>query len=350
MNPTLVHSASGRTAGDLESQRPALSVVAPCYNEADCLGQLYDRVTGVCRAAVGPGNYEILLIDDGSADLTWQRIAELAARDPHVVGVALSRNHGHQLALSAGLTVCRGERILIIDADLQDPPELLPEMMRRMDEGADVVFGRRTAREGEDWFKTLTAKLFYRMFKRLVEFDIPLDTGDFRLISARVLSLLNGMPEQHRFIRGMVSWVGLKQVAVTYERQARHAGETKYPLSKMLRFAIDGITSFSVRPLRLASYLGMTFGVLGLATLVYTLAAWALNWTVAGWTSLMTVVLLLGSAQLVVLGVMGEYLGRLCLEAKQRPLFVIDKIERQPLREAALAPGMEQYAAVKALR
>jgi hypothetical protein len=166
--------------------------------------------------------------------------------------------------------------------------------------------------------------------KDRVEFDMPLDTGDFRLISKRVLRLLNDMPEQHRFIRGMVSWVGFNQVAITYERQSRHAGETKYPLRKMLRFALDGITSFSVRPLRLASYLGMTFGALGIAVLGYTLIAWTMRWTVAGWTSIMTVVLLLGSAQLAVLGIIGEYLGRLCLEAKRRPLFVIDKIERKP--------------------
>ena len=327
-----------------------LSVVAPCYNEADCLGLLYDRVTQVCLQEVGATEYELLLIDDGSSDQTWMRIEELTHRDPHVVGVALSRNHGHQLALTAGLTVCRGERILIIDADLQDPPELLPEMMRRMDEGADVVFGRRTSREGEDWFKKVTASLFYRIFKRLVEFDIPLDTGDFRLISRRVLSLLNAMPEQHRFIRGMVSWVGFNQVAVTYERQARHAGETKYPLRKMLRFAFDGITSFSVRPLRLASYLGLTFGILGLVTLIYTLTAWTLGWAVVGWTSIMTVVLLLGSAQLVVLGVMGEYLGRLCLEAKRRPLFVIEKIERRSFAEPARGGAQEHLAATNPVK
>jgi dolichol-phosphate mannosyltransferase len=299
-------------------------------------------VTKVCRAEVGPTHYEVILVDDGSSDQTWERIAEIVQRDAHVVGVALSRNHGHQLALSAGLTICRGERILIIDADLQDPPELLPEMMRRMDEGADVVFGQRISREGERWFKTFAAKQFYRIFRNLVDFDVPLDTGDFRLISSRVLRLLNDMPEQHRFIRAMVSWTGFKQVAVTYERQVRHAGETKYPLSKLLRMAFDGITGFSICPLRLASYLGMTFGVLGIAVLVFTMTAWMMSWTVAGWGSIITVVLLLGSAQLVVLGVIGEYLGRLCLESKRRPLFVIDRIERKPF--PSLPPHVDQAA------
>lgn len=326
---------------------PRLSVVAPCYNEADCLEQLHARVTEVCRAEVGEGRYEIVLVDDGSSDRTWQSIRALAAADPHITGVTLSRNHGHQLALSAGLTVCRGQRILIIDADLQDPPELLPEMMRLMDEGADVVYGQRRSREGESWFKEITAKAFYRLFDRLVEFPIPLDCGDFRLISRRALDVLNAMPEQHRFIRGMVSWIGFEQVPVYYERQARYAGKTSYPFTKMLRFAFDAITSFSVRPLRIASYLGMTFGLLALLALVYTLIGWALGHTVLGWTSVMTVILLLGSAQLIVIGVVGEYLGRLCLEAKQRPLYVIDQIARGTQCLAADHDARAQQAALQ---
>lgn len=307
---------------------PALSAVVPCYNEAETISELYRRLAAACSFAVGD-NYEVVLVDDGSRDETWNCINDLCQTDGHVIGVALSRNHGHQLALSAGLTVCRGERILIIDADLQDPPELLPEMMRLMDAGADVVFGQRVRREGETHFKRGSAALFYRLLRRLVDIDIPLDAGDFRLMSRRSLDVLVSMPEQHRFVRGMVSWIGFKQVPLRYERQARFAGETKYPIRKMVRFALDAITSFSVRPLRAASYLGLLFGVFGLALLVSTLVAWLAGETVQGWTSVMCVVLLLGSAQLFVTGVFGEYLGRLYLETKRRPLFVIDKVVRR---------------------
>jgi dolichol-phosphate mannosyltransferase len=324
-----------------------LSVVAPCYNEAGCLDQLHARLTQVCTKEIGKDDYEIVLVDDGSSDSTWRAIQALVEKDPHVVGIALSRNHGHQLALSAGLTVCRGQRILIIDADLQDPPELLPDMMGLMDQGADVVYGQRQSREGESWFKKVTAKLFYRLFDQLVDFDIPLDCGDFRLISRRALDVLNSMPEHHRFVRGMVSWIGFNQVPLYYERQARYAGSTSYPFTKMLRFAFDAITSFSVRPLRLASYLGMMFGLLSLAALIYTLIGWALGQTVVGWTSVMTVILLLGSAQLIVIGVVGEYLGRLCLEAKSRPLFIIDRIARSTEYLSSQSDIHEQIEAVQ---
>jgi glycosyltransferase involved in cell wall biosynthesis len=303
----------------------ALSVVIPCYNETAVLEDLYTRVTSICRQMVGD-NYEFILVNDGSKDGTWSAIQTLADTDPNVVGVNLSRNFGHQLALTAGLNVCRGDRIFILDADLQDPPELLHEMMALMDEGADVVYGKRLKREAESSFKKLTAYLFYRLLNRMVEIDIPSDTGDFRLMSRRALNVLNDMPEKHRFIRGMVSWVGLQQVPVHYQRQARLAGETKYPFSKMLRFAIDAITGFSIQPLRAASYLGFVFGVIGILTLFYALYSWSTGRVVEGWTSIITVTLLLGSAQLFVLGIIGEYLGRLYIESKHRPLVVIDTI------------------------
>jgi len=342
-----MHSQNGN--GEAQPKEPGLrlSVVAPCYNEAGCLDQLHVRLTDACVKEVGAHRYEIVLVDDGSSDSTWQEIRALVDKDPHVVGVAMSRNHGHQLALSAGLTVCRGQRILIIDADLQDPPELLPEMMRLMDQGADVVYGRRQSRAGESWFKEITAKLFYRLFDRLVEFQIPLDSGDFRLMSRRALDVLNDMPEHHRFIRGMVSWIGFNQVPIYYERQARYAGSTSYPFTKMLRFALDAITSFSVRPLRIASYLGMLFGVMALMALVYTLFGWAMGHTVIGWTSIMAVILLLGSAQLIVIGVAGEYLGRLCLEAKNRPLYIIDQVARSA---QSVSSGSDVHEQLEALR
>lgn len=306
-----------------------LSVVVPCYNEADGMHELHRRVSAVCRACVGDA-YELVLVNDGSRDATWACMSELSRADKHLVAVNLSRNHGHQLALSAGLQLSRGERVLILDADLQDPPELLPAMMARMDDGCDVVFGQRIKREGETLFKKASAYAFYRLLERMVDIDIPTDTGDFRLMSRRAVDILNGMPEHHRFIRGMVSWIGLRQEALPYERAARFAGETKYPLSKMLRFAIDAITAFSVRPLRLASYYGICFGLATLLLLAYVLIHYFTGRTVEGWTSLAVIMLGLGSVQLFVAGVMGEYLGRLYVESKGRPLFVIQEILSSP--------------------
>jgi glycosyltransferase involved in cell wall biosynthesis len=305
--------------------KTSLSVVVPCYNEEEGVRELHRRVTAVCHACVGKA-YELVLVNDGSSDATWKLMCELSELDKNIVAVNLSRNHGHQLALSAGLQMCRGERIFIIDADLQDPPELLPKMMARMDDGCDVVFGQRVKREGETAFKKASAFVFYRLLNRMVDIDIPRDTGDFRLMSRRAVDILNSMPEHHRFIRGMVSWIGMRQEALPYERAARFAGETKYPLSKMIRFAIDAITGFSVRPLRLASYLGFYFGIATLLLLAYVLVAYFLGHTVEGWTSLAVIILALGSVQLFVVGVMGEYLGRLYIESKRRPLFVIQEV------------------------
>jgi dolichol-phosphate mannosyltransferase len=322
---------------------PALSVVIPCYNEADGLAELHRRVSTAARGCFGE-DHEIVLVDDGSRDATRAVMRTLAAADPRVVGVFLSRNHGHQLALTAGLHVCRGERILILDADLQDPPELLPEMLAVLEAGADVVYGQRVARDGETFTKRATAKAFYRLLERLVDVPIPRDTGDFRLMTRRALEVLNSMPEQHRFVRGLVSWLGFRQVAFPYHRQARFTGETKYPFSKMLRFAVDAITGFSTLPLRLATLLGALFGAAAVLVLAYSLAAWAFGAAVAGWTSLMVIVLVLGSVQLFVLGVIGEYLGRLYIQAKGRPLFVIEEVVGAPAaprpqqRAPALAP------------
>jgi polyisoprenyl-phosphate glycosyltransferase len=307
--------------------RLRLSVVTPCYNEEDSLDELHRRTSAACRASVGT-DYEIVLVNDGSRDQTWMRLVLLAERDRHVVAVNLSRNYGHQLALSAGLSVCGGERILILDADLQDPPELLAPMMARMDAGAEVVYGQRIKRMGETAFKRLTAKLFYRLFRNMVDIEIPLDAGDFRLMSRRAVDTLNRMPEHYRFIRGMVGWIGLRQEPMPYERAARFAGKTKYPFSKMARFALDAITGFSIKPLRLASWLGMGSGSAGLLLILYVLNSWIRDRTVEGWTSVMVVILVLGSSQLLVLGLIGEYLGRLYLQAKNRPLFIIESILR----------------------
>lgn len=302
-----------------------LSVVVPCYNEEDGIVEMYRRVLAICEKCVGE-SFELLLVNDGSSDATWRIMCELAKVDKHIVAINLSRNHGHQLALSAGLQLCRGERIFVIDADLQDPPELLTKMLEIVDDGYDVVYGQRLRRDGETAFKKISAFAFYRLLNWLVDIDIPRDTGDFRLMSRRAVDLLNKMPEHHRFIRGMVSWIGLRQIALPYERAARFAGETKYPLSKMIKFGIDAVTGFSIRPLRMASYIGFCFGILTLILIAYVFIQYFLGNTVEGWTSLAVIILALGSVQLFVAGVMGEYLGRLYMEAKGRPLFVIQEI------------------------
>ncbi len=301
-----------------------LSVVAPCFNEAGNLNEFHRRVAAVCS---GLGAWELILVNDGSTDATLDLIKDLVRRDSHVTGINLARNYGHQIALTAGLRYCTGEYILILDADLQDPPELLDEMLRLMDQqSADVVYGQRRARAGETWFKTRAASLFYRLMRRLVDIDLPLDAGDFRLMNQRTVAVLNSMPEQHRFIRGMVAWIGLRQVPLLYDRDPRHAGETHYPLHRMIHLAFDAITGFSVMPLRLASLTGAAIGIVGLLLLTYTLLGWLTGHVAQGWTSLMSLMLILGGAQLLLLGIFGEYLGRLYIEAKRRPLFVVDRV------------------------
>jgi glycosyltransferase involved in cell wall biosynthesis len=314
----------GMIVGGEKPCRRSLSVVAPCYNEALGLVEFHRRVRTACDNVVT--EYEIVLVNDGSRDNTWSVMNQLAAADPHVVAINLARNYGHQTALTAGLQFARGERVLIIDADLQDPPELLGSMMHRMDEGADVVYGQREIRQGEHWFKRTTASLFYRILGHLIEIEIPRDAGDFRLLSRRAVEVLNSMPEHDRFIRGMVSWIGLRQVPLSYVRAPRFAGASNYPFRKMLRFAVDAITGFSIRPLRLASYLGGLLGIVGVSSMIYIIGGVVVGHVVQGWASVMTAVVLLSSCQLVMLGVVGEYLGRLYIQAKNRPLFLVAEI------------------------
>lgn len=306
--------------------RPALSIVVPCYNEADCLEVLHARVSAAARAAVGE-DYEILLVNDGSRDGSWAVMQRLAAADPHLVAINLSRNHGHQLALTAGLDLCAGAQILIIDADLQDPPELLADMRATMAaERADVVYAVRRKREGETFFKKLTAAAFYRVLDRVTDTPIPLDTGDFRLMSRRALDAFLSLPEQARFIRGMVAWVGFRQVPFAYDRAERHAGETKYPLARMIRFALDAVTGFSTAPLRFASHVGLALTAASLLLVIYIAIGFFTGSAVQGWTSTMLVVVLLGAVQMFVLGMIGEYLGRLYVESKRRPLYLVSDV------------------------
>ena len=305
---------------------PLLSIVVPCFNEEECLDALHARLGAVASGVAGD-DYEIVLVNDGSRDGSWAKMKALAADDPHVMAVDLSRNHGHQLALTAGLDLCRGETVLIIDADLQDPPELLPEMVATMHrEGAEVVYGVRASREGETAFKRATAHAFYRLLSRATETEIPIDSGDFRLMSRRALDVLLAMPEQARFVRGMVAWIGFRQVPFVYRRDPRLAGRTKYPLAKMIRFALDALTGFSSAPLKLAAHAGLWLSAGSVLIVIYILSGWMSGRALPGWTSLMLIVVALGAVQMFVLGLMGEYIGRLYNQAKGRPLYIVQEL------------------------
>ncbi len=326
---------------------PTLSIVVPCFNEADCLVTLHARLGAAANAVVGDG-YEIVLVNDGSRDGSWPIMADLAKADPHLVALDLSRNHGHQLALTAGLDLCRGEYIFVVDADLQDPPELLGPMMETMTrEHADVVYGVRTGRAGETAFKKATAAAFYRVLKSATEVDIPLDSGDFRLMTRRALSVFLAMPEQARFVRGMVAWGGFRQVPFAYHREARFAGVTKYSLSKMMGFALDALTGFSTAPLRFASHAGLWLAAGSLLLIAYIGFSWVSGHTIAGWTSLMLVVVVLGAIQMFVLGMIGEYIGRLYTQAKNRPLYIVQNIAGGSVSRAKL--GIDASAPVRPL-
>jgi dolichol-phosphate mannosyltransferase len=305
-----------------------LSVIIPCYNEEAVLGECHRRLSGVLDGM--RISYECVYVDDGSRDHTWLQLRVMQQESGgKVVAVALSRNFGHQPAVSAGLSLARGKAVVIIDADLQDPPELIPEMVKLWQTGSEVVYGVRESREGESPFKVLSARLFYRLINRLSDVEIPTDTGDFRLIDRRVVDVMLSMPERHRLLRGICSWVGFVQTPLRYNRSARFAGETKYPLKKMLGLAADGIISFSVVPLRLMTLAGGLTAVLSVLGIVWALAVRTLTheW-VAGWATLFIGVLFLSGMQMMCLGIMGEYVGRIYTEVKQRPLFVIRDVFR----------------------
>jgi len=300
---------------------PVLSVVVPVFNEEGNLPELHRRLAAVLPAVVD--SWEIVFVDDGSRDRSWELIRGLAAADPHVRGVRFSRNFGHQMAFAAGLDHARGDAVVIMDADLQDPPELIPELVARWREGHEVVYAVRTRREGETLFKKLTASVFYRLLRRITQVEIPVDTGDFRLMGRRALEAFRRLPERHRFTRGLVAWVGFSQVGVPYARAARKAGETNYPLRKMLRFAVDAITSFSHVPLQLATWLGFLTSLFAFAYIVVVVVLKFVGISWPGYTSLMAAILFLGGVQLVMIGLLGEYLGRVYDEVKGRPLYLV---------------------------
>ena len=296
-----------------------LSVVTPMHNEEGNARALYERVVAAC--ADQP--FELVIADDGSKDGTGALLEQLAAEDDRVKVISLSRNFGHQAALTAGLDHAQGDAVVMMDSDLQDPPEVIPEMVQRWREGSDVVYAVRESREGETRFKLLTAKWFYRFFKRMAQIDVPLDAGDFRLMDRKALDALLAMPERNRFLRGMTVWVGFTQSAVTYRRAARGAGETKYPLSKMLRFSLDATTSFSQTPLQIATLLGFFISALALIAIPLVIIARLNDIFVPGISSTLVAILLLGGIQLITIGIIGEYVGRIYDEVKNRPLYVV---------------------------
>jgi glycosyltransferase involved in cell wall biosynthesis len=324
--------------------RPAhelLSVVVPAFNEAEGLRRFHDRLSAVLQDL--PLQAEIVYVNDGSRDATLDVMRDLAAGDRRVAIVDLSRNFGKEIALTAGLDHARGDAVVVIDADLQDPPELIPELVRRWREGHDVVYAKRSARDGESWLKKLTAFAFYRLIQRAGRVRIPPDTGDFRLLSRRAVEALGSLREQHRFMKGLFAWIGYPQVAVPYRRERRHAGKTTWNYWRLWNFALEGITSFTAAPLKLATYLGL---VTALAAFAY--AALIVYKTlmfgdpVRGYPSLMVVVLFLGGVQLITIGILGEYVGRMFDETKNRPLYLVQEYRpAADARPAAGRPGSE---------
>lgn len=303
------------------------SVIVPMYNEEAVIPETYRRLTDV-MTRFGE-SYEIIFINDGSRDKTREMISELCKNDYHIKLVDFARNFGHQIAITAGMDYAAGECMVIIDGDLQDPPELIPEMVKKWRTGFEVVYGKRISRSGETFFKKFTAKAFYRILHRLTDVDIPVDTGDFRLIDRRVCEALKQLPERNRYVRGLMSWVGFKQTAIEFERSERFAGETKYPLKKMLKLAMDGIMSFSYKPLKIATYLG---SIISLISFIYLLVVlfqklFFPETAESGWASLIVVSLFFNGIILLMLGIIGEYIGRIYDEAKGRPLYVINQLK-----------------------
>ena len=304
--------------------KPTYSIIAPIYNEAETIPELYRRVGAVMDSTNEP--WELILIDDGSVDKSTEMIRDLAGRDSRVRPLIFARNFGHQIAVTAGLEYSRGYAVVIIDADQQDPPEVILDLIAKWREGFEVVFAIRAEREGESWFKLWTASLFYRVILRITDVKIPLDTGDFRLMDRKVVNVINSMRERHRFLRGMSAWVGFRQVGVPYRRVARYAGATKYPFKKMFRLALNAITGFSYFPLQLATYLGFGAALLSIIMIPVVIILRSLTETeLLGQASTLVAVLFLGGVQLISLGVLGEYLGRVYDEVRGRPLYIISQ-------------------------
>ena len=321
-----------------------VSVVIPVFNEQEVLPALWAQLVPVlerCGLA-----WEVLFVDDGSRDASWELLTRMRGADERVTLVKLSRNFGHQMAISAGLTCARGDAVIVMDADLQDPPELILKLIEHWREGYDVVYAVRTERRGEGAFKRGTAWAYQRLLDALSPVEIPVDTGDFRLMSRRTVDALNQMPERARFVRGMVAWLGYRQIGVPFTRQGRHAGITKYPLRKMLSFAADGIFSFSTVPLRMVTIVGFGLSMASMGYLSWAVLMVWLGRTVHGWASLIAVMAFIGSAQLISLGIIGEYVARIYREVKQRPLYLVDVVQQGSTHPARQVRTINQQASM----
>jgi glycosyltransferase involved in cell wall biosynthesis len=302
--------------------KPKFSIIAPVYNESESLPELYKRITELMGQT--KEEWELILIDDGSTDGSTGAIREIAKGDSHIRPVIFARNFGHQIAVTAGLDYSRGEAVVIIDADLQDPPEMILEMINKWQEGYEVVYAVRADREGETWFKRTTASLFYRVIFKITDVKIPLDTGDFRLLDRKVVNVMNRMRERHRFLRGMAAWVGFKQIGLPYKRAARYAGVTKYPFRKMLQLALNAITSFSYFPLQVATYIGFISAGISIIAIPFVIFERLTgSQAFVGQATTLIAVLFLGGVQLISLGILGEYIGRIYDESKGRPLYIV---------------------------
>ena len=314
-----------------------LSVVIPIYNEAANIGALHERLSRVLAGL--PGRHELIFVNDGSRDDSLALLLALAARDERVRYIDLSRNFGHQIAVTAGLDAAAGAAVVIIDADLQDPPELIPELYQKLREGYEVVYAKRRSRQGESVAKKFTARLFYRLLARITHISIPVDTGDFRIISRKVVEGLKRMPEQNKFLRGQISWIGYRQTFVEYDRAERAGGETGYTYSKMLRLALDGITAFSDAPLKAATISGFVVSGIAFLVMLYTLySRFVTHDYEAGWASLMVSILFLGGVQLIAVGIIGEYISRLSANVRQRPLYLVSDSNTAPFVASAPVP------------
>lgn len=308
------------------SEKKLISVVAPIYFEEALIKEFYRRLKAVLSDLKDEFNHEMIFVNDGSKDRSLEELQTLRDQDDTVKIISFSRNFGHQLAITAGVDFAGGDVVVVIDADLQDPPEVIKEMIAKWREGYKVVYGQRMKREGENPFKLITAKLFYRLINKLSDIDLPLDTGDFRLMDRKVVLAYRQMREENRYIRGMVTWVGFNQCALSYKRDARYAGETKYTLRKMFAFALNGLTSFSEKPLRISSYLGFCVTAISCLLIVYLILGKFINpkLVVQGWTSTLLIIIFFGGVQLLTVGILGEYIGRIYREVKKRPLYVVE--------------------------
>ncbi len=307
------------------STKKNISIIIPCFNEGEVIGETIKRLQNVTQSLINY-KFELLLIDDGSSDQTKILIKKSMQIFKNIRLISFSRNFGHQLAVTAGIDYAKGDAVILIDADLQDPPEVIGRMIEKWEEGNEVVYGTRTQRHGESFFKKITAKFFYKFLNSMSDVAIPHDTGDFRLMDRRIVNILKAMPERQRFVRGMISWIGFRQTSIFYERQKRYAGESKYPFFKMLKFGMDGILSFSNKPLKLAILLGFISSLFSIIIIAFII--WSRLYThdwVKGWTALMFTTLFFGGMQLIAIGILGEYIGRIYVEIKGRPIYIIDE-------------------------